>query len=60
MVLCVYFMTGAPEGSTESISGEARDRTCSPWFTRHSTYPHHDSPLKLFVEILNTIGECNS
>ena len=37
MVLCMYFMTGAPE----SISEEAGVRTCDPWFTRHSTYPLH-------------------
>ena len=30
--LCMYFMTGAPEGSTESGSGEAGDRTCDTWF----------------------------
>ena len=23
--------------------GEARNRTCDPWFTRHSTYPLHHS-----------------
>ena len=44
---CVYFMMGVPEGSAESGSGEAGDRTCDPWFTRHSTYPlvplHHGS-----------------
>ena len=28
--LCVYFMTRAPEGSTESVSGEAGNRTCDP------------------------------
>ena len=28
--LCVYFMTGAPEGSTKSISGDAWNRTCDP------------------------------
>ena len=26
MCLCVYFITGAPEGSTESGSGQARNR----------------------------------
>ena len=35
------FMTGAPEGSTESCSGEGRNQTCEPWFTRHSTYLLH-------------------
>ena len=29
-VLCVYFMSGAPEGSSDSGSGEAGDRTCDP------------------------------
>ena len=37
--LCVYYMTGAPEGSTESGSGEAGNQTCDPWFTRQSAYP---------------------
>ena len=39
--LCVYYMymTGAPKGSTESISGEAGNQTCDPLFTRHSAYP---------------------
>ena len=27
MCVCVYFITGAPEGSTESGSGQARNRT---------------------------------
>ena len=31
-------MTGAPGGSTESISGEAGNRTCDPWFTSNSVY----------------------
>ena len=35
----MYYTTGAPKGSTESVSGEARNRTCDPWFTRHSFYP---------------------
>ena len=37
--LCVYFMSGAPKGSTESGSGEARDRTEDPWFTRRVCHP---------------------
>ena len=37
--LCVYYMSGAPEISTDSGSGEAGDRTCDPWFTRHEVYP---------------------
>ena len=39
--VCVCFMTGAPEGSTESGSGDAGVRTSDPWFTRLSTYPLH-------------------
>ena len=40
--LCVYFMTGTPKGSTESglIYGEAGNRTCDPWFTRHRFIPY--------------------
>ena len=40
-MVCVCIMTGAPEGSTKSGSGEAGDRTCDPWFTRHRAYPLH-------------------
>ena len=48
--LCVYYMTGAPEGSPKVVFkwfygfyGEAGNRTCDPWFTRHSAYPlHHE------------------
>ena len=44
--LCVYNLTGAPEGSPKVVScgffyGEAGNRTCDPWFTRHSAYPLH-------------------
>ena len=38
-------MTGVPEGSTESGSGEAGDRTGGPWFTRNSAYPLHHGGL---------------
>ena len=33
-MICVYFMMGAPEGSTESGFGEAGNETYGPWFTR--------------------------
>ena len=55
--LCVYYMTGAPEGSPKVVLcgfmfffyGEAGNRTCNPWFTRHSAYPlHHGASLKKF------------
>ena len=52
--MCVYYMTGAPEGSPKVVLcgfmfffcfvffyGEAGNRTCDPWFTRHSAYPLH-------------------
>ena len=47
--LCVYYMTGAPEGSPKVVLcgffflwfyGEAGNRTCDTWFT-HSAYPLH-------------------
>ena len=40
--LCVYFMMGTPEGSTESVFfyEEAGNRTCDPWFTRHRFIPY--------------------
>ena len=42
-MICVFInMTGTPEGSTESgFYGEAGNRTCDLWFTRHSAYPLH-------------------
>ena len=51
--LCVYYMTGAPEGSPKVVLcgfmvfyGEAGNRTCDPWFTRHSAYPLHHGGLR--------------
>ena len=42
--ICVGFITGTPEGSTESgFYGEAGIQTCDPWFTRHSAYTLHHS-----------------
>ena len=53
--LCVYYMTGAPEGSPKVVLwfyGEAGNRTCDPWFTRHSTYPlHHGGDVKISLAI---------
>ena len=48
-------MTGAPEGSPKVVLcgflwfyGEAGNRTCDPWFTRHSAYPlHHRGKIVL-------------
>ena len=48
--LCVYFMTGASESSTESGSGDAGNRTCDPCFTRHvqcNAYPLHHGDLQI-------------
>ena len=47
-------MTGAPEGSPKVVLcvfygffyGEAGNRTCDPWFTRHSAYPLHHGESK--------------
>ena len=42
--LCVYYMTGTPEGSTKS--GFMEKPGIEPWFTRHSAYPlHHGAYL---------------
>ena len=54
--LCVYYMTGAPEGSPKVVLcrfflwfyGEAGNRTCDPWFTRHSAYPLHHGGFSFF------------
>ena len=37
-LFCGFVVPGAPEGSTgRRFFGEARDRTCDPWFTRRVT-----------------------
>ena len=44
--LCVYHMTGAPEGSTESGFMEKPGiEPATPGFTRHSAYPLHHGGL---------------
>ena len=41
MICVCIFMTGTPKGSTESdFYGEAGNRTCDPWFTRHRFIPY--------------------
>ena len=57
--LCVSFMTGTPEGSTESgFYGEAGYQTCDPWFTRHRFIPctteasHHGGFIGTLMVIL--------
>ena len=53
-----FVVPGAPEGSTGRlvfvvVFGEARDRTCDPWFTRRVTYPlHHGGFLQYFTMLL--------
>ena len=40
--LCVYHMTGTPEGSTESgLMEKPEIEPATPGFTRHSAYPLH-------------------
>ena len=39
--LCVYYMTGTPEAQPKVVLWGAGNRTCNPWFTRHSAYPLH-------------------
>ena len=46
-------MTGTPEGSTESGFMEAGNRTCDPWFTRHSAYPLHHGGGFLVMAIID-------
>ena len=47
--LYVHFMTGVPEDSTESGSGEAVDPSCDPWFRMHSNYPLHHGDYSLSI-----------
>ena len=43
---CVcFYILGVPEGSTDSGSGKAWERTCDPLFTRQSAYPLHRGGL---------------
>ena len=52
-MMCVYFMTVAPEGLFESDSGESNFRTCNPLFTRHRAYPlHHGGFLPKLYRLL--------
>ena len=50
-----FVVSGALEGSNGRsfffffFFGEARDRTCDPWFTRRVTYPLHHGGLKELV-----------
>ena len=65
--LCVYYMTGAPEGSPKVVLcgfmvfyGEAGNRTCDPWFTRHSAYQLHHGGLEyqwsvIFVQTISLL-----
>ena len=64
-MICVFlFYDGSTRRLTESgfmcflwFYGEAGNRTCDPWFTRHSAYPlHHggftgDHDLVVMVEL---------
>ena len=53
---CVYYMTGTPEGSSESGSGEAGNQTCNLWFTMHSTYPLHHNVILCEDLVLFALG----
>ena len=57
--LCVYYMTGTPEGSTESgFMEKPGNRTCDPWFTRHSAYPlHHGGFSVAFPWVVTSTGK---
>ena len=47
--LCLYFMTGATKGSTESgFMGKPINRTCDPWFTRQLVIHVNDFVLRLY------------
>ena len=46
--LCVYYMMGTPELNRKWFYGEAGNRTCDPWFTRHSPYPLHHGGFVFF------------
>ena len=41
--------------------GEAGNRTCDPWFTRHSTYPlHHGGSFMFLFCLVITMSLCAS
>ena len=46
-MICVYYMTGAPEGSLKVVYGGAGNRTCDPWFTRHRFIPYTTAAFTL-------------
>ena len=48
--MCLLYDGNSPRLNRKWFYGEAGNRTCYPWFTRHSTYPlHHGGFSKLFV-----------
>ena len=48
MVMCVLYDGKSRRLNRKWFYGEAGNRTCDPWFTRHSAYPLHQKK-KLFV-----------
>ena len=56
--LCVYYMTGTPEGSTESVFflWRSRESNLRPLVTRHSTYPLHHGGFSTFPMVDSFCG----
>ena len=54
--VCVLFILGTAKGSIDSGSGEAGDRLCNRWFTKHNAYLLHlgDLLLNIHVNRFNT------
>ena len=62
--LCVYSMTGTPEGSTEWFYREAGNRACDTWFTRYGLSPAPQwlgdpYPLHLLQHVITQIALYN-
>ena len=38
--MCVYYMTGVPEGSPKVVLWRSRESNLRPWFTRHRFIPY--------------------
>ena len=55
--VCVYLMSGAPEGSIDSVSGEVGDQTYDLLFTKPVKFIHYTTAFStIALEINRSIG----
>ena len=59
-MICVFLLY---DGNSRRLNqkwfyGEAGNRTCDPWFTRHSAYPLHHGGLELTIHLKDFDFQC--